>query len=166
MKILIIRHGEAHAQVDSDFQRELTPKGMRDASAAGRSIADQGLAAELMSFDRVWVSPYRRTQQTADIFLRAANMESVPRNVSELITPDGAPADVVAAIFESKISNLVLVSHQPLVSALIGTLVSSEVFLGPPMSPGSMALLEMETVLPGCCSLKWLCHAPSYQRSQ
>lgn len=166
MKILIIRHGEAHARANSDFQRELTDKGIRDASSAGRSLGNQNLATGSMSFDRVWVSPYRRAQQTADLFLRAADLGSVPRDVSELITPDGSPADVVAAISESNVSSLILVSHQPLVSALIGSLVSSQVFAGPPMAPGSMALLEMDTVLAGCSTLKWLCHAPTYKRSK
>jgi phosphohistidine phosphatase len=164
MNILIVRHGEAHAHANSDFQRELTTKGKRDASSAGRSLGNQNLSTNPMSFDRVWVSPYQRAQQTADFFLRAANLESVPRDASEIITPDCSPADVVAAIFEAKISNLILISHQPLVSALIGTLVSSQEFSGPAMSPGSMALLETDTVLAGCCTLKWLSHAPNYER--
>ncbi len=166
MNILIIRHGEAHSHADSDFQRELTARGVKEVTSAGECLRSQSLRSEYEKSGYVWVSPYIRAQQTADHLLSAANLTTVPREESDAITPDCSPEDVVDKIQQSKMTNLILISHQPLVSALVGLLVSSQVFSGPPMSPGSMALLETDTVLAGCCTLKWLRHAPTYNRSE
>jgi phosphohistidine phosphatase SixA len=161
VQILIVRHGSAEVNAASDAERNLTDQGIDQARLAGECLKQQSLI-----FDQVWVSPYQRTQQTATQLLLAAELESTARLSVDLITPDNNPYVVAEYIQQANIDRLMIVSHQPLVSALIGVLVSSDVYAGPPMSTASMALLEMDVSAPGCASLQWLRHAPHYERSE
>lgn len=161
MKLLIIRHGQAQTTAASDSLRDLTEYGREQAVLVGRCIAEQNL-----DFNHVWCSPYNRAQQTAAIALNYASLDSPHIETMPLITPDNNPQDVVDAINQSAIENLILVSHQPLVSSLVGLFVDCMESAGPPMAPASMALLEGDILMSGCCSLSWLRHAPSYERSQ
>lgn len=161
MQILIVRHGNAEVHAASDAERNLTSHGIEQARLAGECLNQLSL-----SFDQVWVSPYVRAQQTADQLLSAAQLQSLPRSSVDLITPDNNPTAVINHIQSSKIDRLMMISHQPLVSSLIGLLVSSNAYAGPPMSTASMALLDMDVAASGCASLQWLRHAPHYDRSE
>ena len=57
---------------------------------------------------------------------------------------------------------LLLVSHQPLVSALCGLLVSGDYRAGPAMHTASLAELELDMIGAGCARLVSLRHAPDY----
>lgn len=162
MKIVILRHGEASFTAASDRERELTPRGREQTLAAGRCLVELGL-----SFDAVWVSPYIRTRQTADEVLKAfpLSLSADQRETQPLLTPDNSPQSVVDAIATSGLDSLLLISHQPLVSSLAGLLTQSRAGYGPPMSPASMALIEAEHVLVGCCDLISLRHAPTFEAS-
>ena len=155
MNILIMRHGEAQSLANSDRERELTNSG-RD--QLGKAAAC--LSTLKMSFDQVWVSPYRRTEQTANELVSVIGKAS--RYKQDILVPESDPAAVVEAIEQSALESLLIVSHQPLVSALVGLLVDADPRLGPPMSPASMAYINTDIVLPGCGALKWLRHAPHF----
>ncbi len=79
MRIYLVRHGESEANVDRsvcqekpDHAIELTEKGRRQARGAGEFLRqhflDEVRAAKLLvpPPPRMWVSPYKRTRQTAD----------------------------------------------------------------------------------------------------
>jgi len=155
-----MRHGEAHSFATSDAARELTDKGRQQAALAGQCLQQQQLAPQ-----RIWCSPYLRTEQTAAITLASANFDNSLLETCEFITPDNSPCEVAEIIGRQSVETLMMISHQPLVSALIGLLVNAQEYSGPPMAPASMALLEAEALLPGCCTLSWLRHAPEYMRS-
>jgi phosphohistidine phosphatase len=156
MHIVIMRHGEAEPFVTSDEQRNLTDNGRSQAIAAGRCLKQ--LAIE---FDQVWVSPYVRTQQTADGVLESfvgANRQTV-----DVLVPDSNPQIIMDRIESSLCQRLLIISHQPLVSSLVAVLESGRRAGGPPMSPASMAFLTAEHLLAGCCQLKWLRHSPNFE---
>lgn len=159
MKIVIIRHGEAHSSAQTDVQRELTDKGREQIQLAAKCLLEQG-----MSFDQIWTSPYKRTKQTAnEIITHFPNIEIVSKDI---LVPESDPAVVIEAIESSELNSLLIVSHQPLVSALVGMMVETQARFGPPMSPASMAHLNADVVLPGCCTLNWMRHAPNFEISQ
>jgi phosphohistidine phosphatase len=153
MNIVIMRHGQAESQAATDFDRPLTMAGLKQASSAGSCLSGLGL-----SFDQVWVSPYLRTQQTADQVL--AQLSVGKRLSVDLLVPETRPLDLITALGEQSCDNLLLVSHQPLVSSLVSSLAGIHV----PMSPASMALLETAVVAADCAELKWLRHAPDFER--
>ncbi|MEE8056978.1 MAG: phosphohistidine phosphatase SixA [Pseudomonadales bacterium] len=157
MNIVIMRHGEAEAFVSRDADRTLTDVGHQQAKLAGECLSQLGLC-----FDQVWVSPYIRAQQTATAVL--SSFAETSSSTLELLTPDSSPALVVDKLEQSRLDSLLIVSHQPLVSTLVGLLGHADPRAGPPMSPASMALLWADVVLPGCCDLQWLRHAPIFDR--
>ncbi len=156
MNIVIMRHGEAETYADSDAQRNLTDYGREQAKAAGLCLKNLS-----QNFEQVWVSPYNRAQQTADGVL--SQLGSISRETVDSLTPESSPTDLIDALSTYRGGDLLIVSHQPLVSALVGLLENADHRSGPPMSPASMALLSADTILAGCCQLQWLRHAPTYE---
>ncbi|MCP3906982.1 MAG: phosphohistidine phosphatase SixA [Oceanicoccus sp.] len=156
MKIVILRHGEAEIYADSDAQRNLSDYGHEQAKSAGLCL--KNLAIE---FEQVWVSPYLRAQQTADGVL--SELGDIPRETLDGLTPESSPSQLAEALVTYRGGDLLLVSHQPLVSALVGLLANADHRAGPPMSPASMAMLSADTLLAGCCQLRWLRHAPTFE---
>ena len=81
MRILLVRHGESLGNVDpsihahtADHAIPLSASGVEQARAAGKAIADH--YAQILGDERphvrLWVSPYKRTRQTADAIGEAA----------------------------------------------------------------------------------------------
>lgn len=154
-RVWILRHGEAERETSHDPDRTLTERGIRDARAVG-----EWLSIAASSNLLVYASPYTRAQQTAKNASRALPNKSI--NTVEWLTPDADPAAVIDAIEKLDFSELLLVSHQPLVSALIGMFIAADYRAGAPMATASLAELEMNTVAAGCATLCSLRHAPDY----
>lgn len=159
MNIIILRHGEAESYAESDAARNLTPCGQTQASNAGSCLKQLGIQP-----DMIWVSPLVRAQQTCAAAM-AAMQCSVKPHTTELLIPEANPTQLINELSQRSFSTLLLVSHQPLVSALVGLFGDNDKRVGPPMSPGSMALLQTEIPLAGCCELQWLRHAPHFDAS-
>ena len=159
MNILIMRHGEAETFAPSDVERNLTENGRQQAQKAGQYIGGLSLC-----FDQVWVSPFIRAQQTADGVL--ASLSDFKRKTLDFLVPEISPSLVIDQLAESDFENVLIVSHQPLVSALVGMLEDADDRAGPPMSPASMVLLSTDIVLAGCCQRQWLRHAPTFQTTR
>lgn len=159
MRIVILRHGQASMSAPSDAERPLTERGHLDAENAGLCL--QGLGFE---FDCVWVSPYLRAQQTADDALKV--YPELERFNKSFLTSESSPLVVINELKRSGLESVLLVSHQPLVSALTGLLTEPSTAYGPPMSPASIVYIETHHLLPGCGDVHWLRHAPEFNRAQ
>jgi phosphohistidine phosphatase len=181
-RLWILRHGEAERNTQRDSERSLTARGESDARAAGEYLAKA--AAPTL---RVFASPYRRAQQTAQAALIALPNKQLI-TVHWLI-PDDDPLAVVAELtkllamkpllgikpsfgIKPSLDNdspfdteILLVSHQPLVTALVGLLVSGDYRAGPAMGTASLAELELPVIAQGCGKLLSLRHAPDYSKS-
>lgn len=185
MNIVIMRHGEAESCVSSDEQRHLTEQGREQALMAGQSLVASGFFP-----DQLWVSPYIRALQTIDGAVRSLyaaarqvqNQHSLavqatspqptgPQppsyrpQVMTMLVPESDPAAVLDKIAQTRCNNLLIVSHQPLVSTLIGLLANADRRSGPPMAPASIAMLSAGMPLAGCCDLLWLRHTPDFEIS-
>lgn len=159
MQVWVLRHGEAERHTLNDPERALTERGADDARAAGAWLA--GVAAPDLC---VLASPYRRAQQTA-----RAVLESLPGlslATVDWLTPDIDPGDAVRQLAQRQVRQILLVSHQPLVSALIGLLTTGDYRAGPPLGTASLAELEVPLVAAGYATLKSLRHAPDYSRPE
>lgn len=158
VKLLIMRHGQAGMNANTDAERALTDRGIKDAASAGKVLADLGL-----TFDALWVSPYLRTQQTADEVCRA--YPELDRLNSAELTPEAPLRSLIESLKRSTHDSILLISHQPLVSDLVAYLTEPTMAYGPSMAPASMALVSSENLLPACGELLWLRHAPEFNRS-
>jgi phosphohistidine phosphatase len=112
-QLWLLRHGEAVPHESKpDADRELTPRGERQAIAAG-----QGLAALGVEFNACYTSPKVRALQTARLACEALNIEPVEDDLLangfdrddalELLLRHGADARVLAVGHEPSFSQVV-----------------------------------------------------------
>ena len=117
MRILLVRHGESLGNVDprvhattADHAVPLSDRGVEQARDAGRVIADYygNALREARPHVRLWVSPYKRTRQTADAILEHAQPWVTDRVEHILLCEqqfglfDGVPDDELHARFPSE----------------------------------------------------------------
>lgn len=115
-KLIIVRHGAAVFGADQDESRQLTSHGEMEATYAGEWIKRHISLAS----PKLISSPYLRAIQTAQVI---ANSTGVTCETKEFLTPDNSPIRVVDFLLEET-SDLILVSHQPLVGRLASLLVN------------------------------------------
>jgi phosphohistidine phosphatase len=158
MCLWILRHGRAEPQSTDDSRRALVASGERDARAAGIWLAGAASPPPL-----VFASPYRRAQQTEQAVLAAR--PGAQWQTAAWLAPDSDPGAVLEQLAGIEAPQVLLVSHQPLVSALVGLLVDGDYRAGPPLATASLAELELSMPAAGCAVLRSLRHAPDYSRS-
>jgi phosphohistidine phosphatase len=113
-----MRHGLAADQFDSDFTRALSSTGEKQAL----SIAQQLTKNESILPDKMLVSPFRRTQETADIVHKHLAMNE-PYENEELLVHFADPKLLGDFLIVSEHVNLILVSHMPIVAELCQYLI-------------------------------------------
>lgn len=151
MLLYIMRHGDAVSFARTDAERSLSELGARQAANMVSCFQEVPPA-------RVIASPYLRAQQTCSIVCEGLGVGQF--DTVNGITPDVDPHAVVRLLqdYEQEPS-LLMVSHQPLVSALIALLVDGSTTGGYAMGTASVACLDMEIPAAGQATLQWLRHA-------
>lgn len=132
MKLWVLRHGEAEPHARSDAERELTENGRKEVLSSAAQLIGQPLSA-------IYASPYTRAQQTAQLVREALGFEPEVRTVKWL-APDNDPPAVVDEL--DSLDNVLLVSHNPLVSNLIAYLQHGH--WREPQRVGTAGLTELE----------------------
>ena len=149
MKLWVLRHGEAVPYGSCpDSERELTDHGRKEALSSAAHLIGQPLTA-------IYASPYLRAQQTAQIVREALGFEPEIRTV-EWLTPEVDPDKVTDQLVS--VSNVLLVSHNPLVGNLLGFLQHGHVQEPVAVRTAGLAELEGEWPLAGLMKLNSLQH--------
>jgi phosphohistidine phosphatase len=124
MNLYFLRHGKACArgrQWRPDSTRPLTREGEKKMHDIAR-----GLQALDVSFDLILTSPYLRALRTAEILAEVFQSKKVfeTRN----LVPEAAPESVIDEIKDSfsALKQIVLVSHEPLMTRLLSVLLSGK----------------------------------------
>ena len=127
MQVFLVRHAEAVAEtlVLRDPDRHLTPHGRGQARSLGDRMRWHDCAPT-----HVWASPLVRAVQTAELVLAglhsSASVESVPA-----LAPDGSARDVVNAVRAlAGDAAVLLVGHEPSLSAIGALLANDPNFAG------------------------------------
>lgn len=166
MKLFILRHGDAEVYASSDDKRQLTTQGRRNVTETAKKYTQ-----ELRAVSNIFVSPYVRAQQTADIVASSFSSENTAQANAfsmatvDFITPNAPPQTAINELFswqeQMPSGDILLISHQPLVGYLISLFCQRKPNFGGgyPMSPASMACLEMDVIAAGCAELVFL-HNP------
>lgn len=149
MKLWVLRHGEAEPRANTDAERRLTAHGREQVLRSAAVLLGEPLQAIL-------ASPYVRAQQTAGLVHQALGFAE-PVQTVRWLTPDSDPQEVIAELDKLGLEQVLLVSHQPLVSTLVGMLEQGT-RQGPPMSTASLAELEGDWPLAGLMTLRSLSH--------
>lgn len=130
MKLLIMRHGEASLLVEhmqaGDAQRPLTKQGYKEVISMAKWAVDNNI-----KISRIFVSPYRRAQQTSSTFISTYSQENHSEVIDfyetlDFITPLDNVKDIrnfIDGHFIDDISEtVVIISHMPLVGNLVAEL--------------------------------------------
>ncbi len=163
MFVTIWRHGEA-GQASRDYERTLTDRGCDDVGYGAQHFHRHCESRDVPHPDSIRYSPWTRTRQTADIVSAAFTHAT---SVEDARIQPGAGLDEAFALIEDEHGNgtcehLLLVSHQPLVSMMIDSLLGDSGRV-PPLSPGGLAVLELEVAAPGSASLCFWSLPPEYE---
>jgi phosphohistidine phosphatase len=129
--VYLLRHGDAEAGDGDDAARRLTPKGERQAKAAGIALATLG--AEI---DACLTSPKVRAAGTAGLACRALGLE--PETAKEL---HGGGFDALA--LTAGRGSVLLVGHEPDFSSEVARLTGASVKL----RKGGLAIVDGATLL-------------------
>jgi phosphohistidine phosphatase len=127
VRLILVRHAKA-ASGDPDALRPLTQEGLEVAQALGAELG--GLRP-----DAVVSSPLLRARQTATPIAEAAGVEL---DLEPLLSPGATPADI-RTVAEGRGELVVIVGHQPDLSAAVHALSGADV----PFSPGAFAEVEL-----------------------
>jgi phosphohistidine phosphatase len=144
VQLIIMRHGEAGYH-SLDGQRELTEYGRQAVAEVAAQIAESPWRPRTL-----WCSPLVRARQTAAI---ASEILNCPVYEKEFITPDDDPGKCLDAVLESSESQLMIVSHMPLVGSLATLFVDGH-RQGIPLMTAQAVVLDMPVAGPGCADLK------------
>ncbi|HMK83396.1 MAG TPA: CHAD domain-containing protein, partial [Candidatus Bathyarchaeia archaeon] len=155
--LYVLRHGIATIRGDPgyplDSDRPLTSKGTRKM----RQIAT-GMRRLDVGFDVILTSPYRRALETAFVigreYKRGETIQTTPA-----LKPEVLPEEVVRMLQDKYAScqNLLLVGHEPQLSAFISTLTSGSAGARPLMKKGGLCKLQIDRLQIGkCATLMWL----------
>jgi len=149
MKLWVLRHGKAEPYGSRpDSERTLTDHGRQEVLSSAAHLIGQPLTA-------IYASPYLRAQQTAQLVREALGFEPEIRTV-EWLTPGTDPDKVAEQLVA--VSNVLLVSHNPLVGNLLSYLQHGAGY--PPEKVGTAGLAELESpeLLIGSMTLNSLKH--------
>lgn len=149
MLIYLLRHGIADQRAVADATRELSREGITQT----REVVEKFKLYEPF-IERAYMSSLQRARQTAGL-LRPA-LPNLRFDVDRNLEPDGDVYKVFESIEKSPVQNLMLVSHNPLLSNLLslmldGTLESSRHF-----AESHLYCIEMDVVAPGCGTIKYV----------
>ena len=157
MNLYFLRHGPAGDRGDprypDDRLRPLDPDGRRKMKLVAAGMRTLGLEME------VWLSsPLLRARQTAEIAAGAFRARKKIAWLDEL-APEGSPRKLVDRLRREHAGagNILLVGHEPLLSATMGFLLAGQTNLSLVLKKGGLALLTTEALAcgPGA-RLEWL----------
>lgn len=122
MRVFIMRHGEAVLHFDSDADRNITEKGKLECRQSAQWIGKHLVLTNVI--DLALVSPYIRAKQSFST-VADTNQVSAIEETADLV-PSGSPqlaSDYIQYhLRHSEVTNLLIVSHMPLVSYLLDEL--------------------------------------------
>lgn len=121
MNLFLLRHGEAEAVATAPEGRQLTEYGHQEVINVARQFASRNLA-----IDACYVSPALRAQQTAETFL--SQIFDAPGPVTlDVLNANHRAAEVMTALKDHDSGNILLVSHNPLLSELLALLTDGNI---------------------------------------
>jgi phosphohistidine phosphatase len=162
-RLYVMRHGDAVMKASRDSLRPLSQLGHDQAVDTARHLNSHIRSTSVdevnNSVGLVLASPYLRAQETIQHVAEGVGYTDEVLTCDK-ITPNDSPDDVIKLLSDyESFGSVLMVSHQPLVSALIGRLVAGHFHEGPPMGTASVVCLDMATVGIGMAELKWVKHS-------
>lgn len=138
MNLYLLRHGEAEPSARNDGSRQLTEAGHEEVSSVAKQFASRNL-----KIDCCYVSPSMRAQQTATTFLSL--IFDAPEAVTlDLLSPSKRAAPAIEFLNTCEDENILLVSHNPILSELLALLTQGNVDNLFILDTGNLACVSLE----------------------
>jgi len=140
-QLIVMRHAKAgELPGGPDVERALRPRGRRNASAAGRWLAERGFLPDL-----VLCSHARRARQTWQYV--TAELSGDPAVINDRRLYDAGAADLVEILAETQpqVRSVMYVGHNPAAADLAETLTGGPVAL----PTAAIAVIELATAWAG-----------------
>jgi phosphohistidine phosphatase len=150
MNLYLLRHGEAEAHASSSAGRQLTEAGHQEVINVARQFA-----AKNARLDRCLVSPALRTQQTADTFLSMLFDAPEAETVEELSANQRA-AGIMKFLEPSREGNILLVSHNPILSELLALLTRGNIDGLYILETANLACVSLDIIGLGMGNCPWI----------
>ena len=157
MILYLLRHGIAEDKIagkhKNDSERRLTKEGIDELR-----LSVKGMKALKLGIEHVLASPYVRTKETAEIVAEGLGIKKGLK-YSENLQCGMDPKKLLKELAEKYYSKdrILLVGHEPHMSALIAVLTSGNEFGSIQMKKGSLCKVEIDRPVYGLCgTLKWL----------
>ncbi len=158
MDLYLLRHGIGGSADGSHFPndslRPLTERGHDRMHELSKAVGRLRLRINC-----IWTSPYLRAVQTAEMFSQQVLNERKVQEHKEL-SPEGNVRRLMGDIadLDSSIDGLLLVGHEPGLSALLSILTNGNVDLRVELKKGGLAklILDNRIGLERCGTLQWL----------
>ena len=160
MMLTIWRHGEAERAAD-DRLRQLTASGRDDISAGCDRFSVACSARGMPQPQSILHSPWVRALQTAEAISAAFSVCPVAAEQALHPGSDVTAVDAVLCARETQ-KHILLVSHQPLVSALVDHYLGA-VGRVPFLAPGGLVTMSLEMAASGCATLLFWAVPPNYE---
>ena len=138
MNLFLLRHGEAEPSASTPAGRQLTEAGRQEVSSVARQFASKRFA-----LDTCFVSPALRAQQTAETFLSHIFDSPEPSTIEELSANQRA-AQIMKYLEQVEADNVLLVSHNPILSELLALLTRGNVEDMTILDTGELACITLE----------------------
>lgn len=132
MLLLIMRHGEAEAKAEGE--RYLTKFGATESRKALESAKNLGAKVNAIA-----CSPLARAKETAQIASQVFNSNY---EVSDSLEPESSPERVYEELIGRYKSDVLMISHQPLVSKLLSDLLGAEFSIS--IGTSAIAIISVE----------------------
>ncbi|MEL6543937.1 MAG: histidine phosphatase family protein [Myxococcota bacterium] len=146
-----MRHGRAEdSNPGGDAARTLTPAGGRAVEGIGARFAQ-----ERHPLSSIVTSPFVRTVQTAEAFLKGARLELSPASESRLAS--GTRAESMLEVVQESALPTLLIGHMPDVSALVSLVCSGAQSTRVVFEPGTIACVRfLGSPRVGNAALTWM----------
>lgn len=158
MNLYLLRHADAIDHAETDMGRYLSEKGIAQAKVVGKFCRENDIAPDI-----VLSSPYRRTEETANIV--AKKLE----NAEVLIAPFLSSGMVPAAALEglapySHLHTVMIVGHEPDFGLLAARLLGLPEPRRLHIRKASLTLLELTELEAGAATLHFVIPAKFMDR--
>ena len=148
MLIYLVRHGVAVDKAESDAARELTREGVLQT----RSMVEKWKPYS-PTIDKALMSPYQRARQTATAFRML--FPAMPIAVDKQLEPGGDPYGVLDYIEACEAHQILLISHNPLLSNLLSVMVEGTMESNRHVGNSHLICVAMDIIAPGCGEIQY-----------
>lgn len=151
MHLFLLRHGDADSSpTTNDNERPLSYRGKQEIE-----LVAQFLQRSKIRIDVIVSSPLARAKETASIIQSINQIEKLV--VTEYLVPESNHNLLFKEITDMKVPTLLLVGHEPQLSALISILTSGNEQSNIEVRKGSLAFLAVQKPIhPGTGLLRWI----------